>query len=98
MAKHLEIVSAESPPPVWAALRNEAAHAAQVEPDLASLLNAVVLKHADLAAALSYQVARKLGDQELRAMSVREICEEAYAADPSIVDAAQADLAAVFER
>jgi serine O-acetyltransferase len=98
MAKHLEVVSAQATPRVWSALRNEAAHAASVEPDLASLLNAVVLKHDDLAAALSYQMARKLGDQELRAMSVREICEEAYEADPSIVDAAEADLRAVFER
>ena len=31
-------------------------------------------------------------------MSVREICEDAYAADPSIVAAALADLQAVFER
>ncbi|HTI66244.1 MAG TPA: serine O-acetyltransferase [Caulobacteraceae bacterium] len=98
MAKHLEVVSPQSAPPVWAALRNEAAHAAQVEPDLASLLNAVVLKHDGLAAALSYQMARKLGDQELRAMSVREICEDAYHADPKIVAAAEADLRAVFER
>ena len=31
-------------------------------------------------------------------MSLREICEEAYAADPALVDAAEADLQAVFER
>jgi serine O-acetyltransferase len=31
-------------------------------------------------------------------MSVREIAQEAYAADPSLVDKAQADLRAVFER
>ena len=98
MAQHLEVVSPQSPPPVWAALRNEAAHVAASEPDLASLVNAVVLRHEGLAGALSYQIARKLGDQELRAMSVREICEDAYAADPSIVAAALADLEAVFER
>ena len=63
-------------PSVWAALRNEAAHVAKVEPTIASLLNAVVLKHDRLSSALSYQLARKLSDQELRAMSVREIVEE----------------------
>ncbi|QUD90100.1 serine O-acetyltransferase [Phenylobacterium montanum] len=94
----LEVVTPQSPPPVWAALRNEAAHAAQTEPNLASLINAVVLKHDRLSAALSYQLARKLSDQELRAMSAREIAEEAYAADPTIVDKAEADLKAVFER
>jgi serine O-acetyltransferase len=98
MAKHLEVVAPETPPPVWAALRNEAAHAASVEPGLASLMNAVVLRHNGLGPALSYQLARKIGDQELRAMSAREICDEAYNADPSLVAAAEADLLAVFER
>jgi serine O-acetyltransferase len=98
MAKHLEVVAPESPPPVWAALRNEAERAASTEPSLASLMNAVVLKHDRLATALSYQLARKIGDQELRAMSAREICDEAYAADAGLVEAAEADLKAVFER
>ena len=99
MAKQrLEVVTPQAPPPVWAALRNEAAHAAQVEPTLASLLNAVVLKHDKLSSALSYQLARKLGDQELRAMSAREIAEEAYASDPRIIEMVEADLRAVFER
>ena len=96
--QRLEVVSTENPPPVWAALRNEAAHVAATEASLASLVNAVVLKHDRLASALSYQLARKLGDQELRAMSAREFADEAYAADPSIVQMAEADLRAVFER
>jgi serine O-acetyltransferase len=98
MSQRLEVVCADQPPPVWAALRNEAAHAAQNEPGLASLLHSTILKHDDLAAALSYQLARKLGDQELRAMGVREIAEEAYASDPSLIAHAEADLRAVFER
>ncbi len=98
MAQHLEVVSSEAAPPVWAALRAEASRAAAAEPGLASLLNAVVLSHGKLASALSYQLARKLGDQELRAMSLREICDDAYASDPDIVAAAEADLRAVFER
>ena len=99
MAKQrLEVVTPEATPPVWAALRNEAAHVALTEPTLASLLNAVVLKHDKLASALSYQLARKLGDQELRAMSAREIADEAYASDPRIIEMVEADLRAVFER
>ncbi|HXV01627.1 MAG TPA: serine O-acetyltransferase [Caulobacteraceae bacterium] len=98
MAKRLEVVDADLAPPVWAALRNEAAHLAEQEPSLASLLNAVVIRHGNLASALSYQIARKLGDQELRAMSLRELAEEAYAGDRSIIEQAEADLRAVFER
>ena len=95
---HLEVVQPQDSPPVWAALRNQAEHVAATEPQLASMLHAVILSHTDIAGALAYQLARKLGDQELRAMSLREICEDAYAADPSLIEAAHADLRAVFER
>jgi serine O-acetyltransferase len=95
--QRLEVVDPGAPP-VWAALRNEAEAAAQKEAALASLLAAVILNHKTLGGALSYQLARKLGDQELRAMSIREVAEEAYARDPGLVAAAEADLKAVFER
>ena len=98
MSQRLEVVAADTPPPVWASLRNEASHAAQTEPGLASLLHSTILKHDGLAEALSYQLARKIGDQELRAMSVREIAEEAYGSDPGLIAMAEADLRAVFER
>lgn len=98
MAKHLEVVEPAVAPPVWAALRNEAERASRDEPALASLLNSVILSHTSLADALSFQLARKIADQELRAMSAREFAEEAYEADPSIVAAAELDLKAVFER
>jgi serine O-acetyltransferase len=95
--QRLEVVDPGAPP-VWAALRNEAEAAAQKEAALASLLAAVILNHKTLGGALSYQLARKLGDQELRAMSIREVAEEAYARDSGLVAAAEADLKAVFER
>jgi len=98
MSQRLEVVRPAEPPPVWAALRNEAYAAAKSEAALASLLAAVILNHDTLGDALSYQLARKLGDQELRAMSLRDTIEEAYASDPSIVEIAEADLKAVFER
>jgi serine O-acetyltransferase len=98
MSQRLEVIDPAAPPPVWASLRNEAQRAAKSEPALASLLNAVVLSHENLGDALSYQLARKLGDQELRAMSLRELASAAYAADPSLMDTAEEDLKAVFER
>jgi serine O-acetyltransferase len=98
MAKTLEVIDPRAAPPVWAALRNEAEHTARTEPALASLVNAVILSHDNLGEALSYQLAHKLGDQELRAMSLRELVIEAYRASPHLVDTAEADLKAVFER
>jgi serine O-acetyltransferase len=98
MAHQLEVVDGDFASRVWPALRAEAQAVARDEPSLASLMNAVIIRHTNLASALSYQFARKLGDQELRAMSLREVAQEAYAADPGIVEKAEADLKAVFER
>jgi serine O-acetyltransferase len=98
LSQRLEVIDPAVAPPVWAALRNEAMAAARDESALASLLATVILNHKTLADALSYQLARKLGDQELRAMTLREIAQEAYASEPALVDTAEADLRAVFER
>ena len=96
MAQPLELVSDTSSR--WRQLREAAEQAARDEPRLSSLMNATVLSHDDLASALSYQIARKLGDAELGPMSVREVCAQAFAANPAIVAAAEADLQAVEER
>ena len=103
MARHeetampkLEVVPETAGP--WRQLRASAEAATREEPQLASQMNSVILSHDGMAGALSYQVARKLGDDELGAMSVREICLSSYAADPGIVQAAEADLQAVAER
>jgi serine O-acetyltransferase len=98
VSQRLEVIDPAVAPPVWAALRNEATAAARDESALASLLATVILNHKTLADALSYQLARKLGDQELRAMTLREVAQEAYASDPALVDTCEADLRAVFER
>lgn len=98
MSQRLEVIDPAVAPPVWAALRNEAHAASKNEAALASLLAAVILNHKNLGDALSYQLARKLGDQELRAMSIRDIAEEAFASEPALVETAEADLRAVFER
>jgi serine O-acetyltransferase len=98
VSQRLEVIDPGVAPPVWAALRNEATAAARDESALASLLATVILNHKTLADALSYQLARKLGDQEFRAMTLREIAQDAYASDPGLVETAEADLRAVFER
>jgi serine O-acetyltransferase len=98
MSQRLEIVKDDGGAPVWLALRLEAEHAARAEPGLASMLSSTILAHDDLGRALSYQLARKLGDQEFRAMSLREVAQDAFRMDRAILRWAEADLQAVFER
>jgi serine O-acetyltransferase len=98
VSQRLEVIDTAGSPPVWAALHREAMTAARDESALASLLATVILNHKTMADALSYQLARKLGDQELRGMTLREIAQQAYASDPALVEIAEADLRAVFER
>jgi len=65
---------------------------------MSSLLASTILNHETMSSALSYQLARKLGDQEMPGMSLRDAIEGAYASDPSIVETAEEDLKAVLER
>ena len=98
MTRKLEVVAGGSDRGVWGALLDEAAETARREPALASMLNGVILRHEGLASALSFQLARKIGEEGVSALTAREVCAEAYAADPDIVRAAEADLKAVMER
>jgi len=84
--------------PVWQRIREEAAHAAQQEPLLGSMAHSAVLHHERLEDALSYILAQKLGSTELPALGLREVIEDAFAADPDIGHAVRADLVAVNER
>ena len=92
----LEVVASQDG--IWSQLRASAEEAARSEPHLGSLMNATILSHLDLANALSFQIARKIGDAELAPMSVREVCAFAFWSDPGIVASAEADLQAVAER
>ncbi|NOX93535.1 MAG: serine O-acetyltransferase [Alphaproteobacteria bacterium] len=82
----------------WSRMRVEAASAAASEPALASFLHATILNHESFQAALSYRLAQKFSDTEMNAMLWREVCDEAYQNEPSIVDAALHDMRAVFNR
>ncbi|MEZ5937326.1 MAG: serine O-acetyltransferase [Hyphomonadaceae bacterium] len=84
--------------PIWIRLRADARLAASHEPALSSYLSATVLNHETFAEALCYQLAQKAGGPDMSALAIREICEEAYRKDPSIVAAAERDLQAVLDR
>jgi len=82
----------------WPRMRVEAATAAAQEPALASFLHATILNHESYKVALSYRLAQKMSDAEMNAMQWREVCDEAYAEEDSMVEAALHDIRAVYTR
>ena len=84
--------------PVWARIRAEAAAAVTDEPLMGGLIQASVLHHDTLSQALAYRMAMKLASPEMSEQILRQMADEAHAADPGIADAARADLMAVYER
>ncbi len=83
---------------LWIAIKEEIACKSVLEPILASFFHATILNHSTIEAALSYHLASKLGSSNVPAMLIREIMEDAYIDDPSIMDATRADIRAVRER
>ena len=83
---------------IWQHIREETARAAQSEPVLASFLHATILNHDSLETALSFHLAHKLDSPTASALLVREVIEEALAADASIGKAIRCDICAVRDR
>ena len=83
---------------VWQHIRQEAKELAECEPMLASFFHSTILKHQNLGSALSYLLANKLANPIMPAISLREIIEEAYQAEPNIIDCAAYDIKAVRHR
>ncbi|UTW10394.1 serine O-acetyltransferase [Marinobacterium rhizophilum] len=86
------------PAALWARLQQEARLEIEREPFLASFYHAAIISHRDLASALSFLLASKLADEVMSAVSLREMIEQAYAEDPSIIHCACLDLMAVKTR
>ena len=84
--------------PVWDRISAEAEAAVAREPLMGGLIHSTVLHHSSLEKALSYRIAAKLASNEMSMLVLREVADDAYASDPSLVEAARADLMAVLER
>ncbi|AQS48452.1 MULTISPECIES: serine O-acetyltransferase [Thioclava] len=84
--------------PVWTQICDEARAAVRDEPLLGALIHAGLLHHPTLERALAYRFSMKLASAEMSEQILREIAEEAFAADPDLGQAARADLVAVHER
>ncbi len=84
--------------PVWHRIQQEAEAAVAAEPLLGGMVHACVLHHRTLEKALAYRMAQKLASGEMSEQILREIGDEAYAADPSLGASARADIVAVYDR
>lgn len=84
--------------PVWGRITQEAEDAVQAEPLMGGLLHACILHHSSLQKALSYRFSAKLQSNEMSQIILRDIADEAYQDDPSIVESARADLMAIYDR
>ena len=84
--------------PVWERICEEARDAIGAEPLLGGLIHGTVLHHKSLEHALAFRMSQKLASAEMSEQILREIADEAYATDPSLGEAARADIVAVYER
>ena len=84
--------------PVWYRIRAEAESMVDEEPLMGSLVHAGVLHHAALERALSFRLALKLSSMEMTESLLRDLADEAYDADPSLGEAARADILAIYDR
>jgi serine O-acetyltransferase len=98
MNRERKLLAKDKVDPIWSALREQAEEMTESEPELASFAHSTILKHERLEQALSYHLAKKIGDEDLSPMQVREIFEDVLLADPTIGEAVRADLSAVFQR
>lgn len=83
---------------VWERVRAEAEADARCEPMLASFIYSIILNHATLEDALSFQLAGKLESHTLTAVTLRDLIDEAFYNDPRIGEAIRIDMVAVCDR
>lgn len=83
---------------VWDRLRDDAEKLATSEPVLASFVHATILGHTRLERALAYHLAHKLANEDVNALQVHQVFDEAFDDDPEIGHAVRCDLTAILQR
>lgn len=91
-------MSCAEPELIWDNIKTEARALADCEPMLASFYHATLLKHDNLGSALSYMLANKLANPIMPAIAIREVIQDAYSQDPSMIVSAACDIQAVRQR
>ena len=84
--------------PVWSRITREGQLAVAQEPLLGGLVHSSVLHHPTMERALAYRISLKLASGEMSEQILREIADEAYAAEPELGAEARADLVATVDR
>lgn len=83
---------------LWQAIRHEVKLRADFEPIMSTFFHATVLNHDTLKGALNFLLASKLDSPVVSSMTIREIFEEAYNEDPTLIRAAEIDIKAIRSR
>ncbi|MEM8822166.1 MAG: serine O-acetyltransferase [Pseudomonadota bacterium] len=83
---------------VWDRMTAEASETVRAEPSLGGMLHRSILHHETFEAALSHRFAARLATDQLDEQLLRELADAAYEADPTLSQAARADVVATFER
>jgi serine O-acetyltransferase len=83
---------------LWQQIHEETRNLVQQEPVLASFFHATILNHCTMASALSFHLANKLGSDITPALMLREVFDQAFDADPGIIESARCDILATYER
>ncbi len=84
--------------PMWSRIRAEAEDVTQNEPLMAAMVHSGILYHKSLESVLSFRLAQKLSSEDMPELILREILDEAYAKQSALIEAARADIMAVYER
>jgi serine O-acetyltransferase len=93
-----KVVTLTRTDPVFARLRAEAEDAVRKEPDIGGFFFSAILNLESLEAVIIRRVAVRLGHTAFPSDIIEKAYFEALAADPSILDAFRADIAAVVDR
>ncbi|MCI0465571.1 MAG: serine O-acetyltransferase [Beijerinckiaceae bacterium] len=93
-----KVVALARPDPVFARLRAEAEEAVRREPDIAGVIFTAILNQDSLEGSVVHRLAGRLGHQAFPADLIEQAYFDVIAADPSILDAFRADIAAVVDR
>jgi serine O-acetyltransferase len=83
--------------PVWDRIREEADEAARRDPSLGGFIFGAILNQTRFEDALTHRLAQRMANA-LTAELIQQAFQDALEADPSIGDAARADIVAVFDR
>ena len=98
VSREIELLDSSGAESLWESIGHEVKLRADFEPIMSTFLYATVLNHHTFEGALSFLLASKLDSQVVTSMAIREIIEEAYRADPKLIEAAETDIKAVRER